>query len=180
MTACPLSFSNNLTLASAGSLQMGISKTPRTNDALLVAGTLALNGSLVVSNLAGTLTLGDSFKFFTATTVSGNFSSVALPPLATGLAWNKTVLATTGVITVVSNTPPLIGKINFNGSPFGLNGSNGVPGNTYYVIGSTNLGLPLTNWTRLVTNVFDAGGNFGWTNPASAGSGQFFYSLLVP
>ena len=175
-----LSFSNNLTLAAASSTLIEISKTPKTNDAFVVSGSLSLNGALTVTNLSGTLVLGDSFKLFTAAAASGNFSSVTLPPLANGLAWNKTALASAGVITVVSNTPPRIGTIIFSGGVFALSGSNGIPRNNYYVIGSTNLALPLTNWTRLVTNVFDAGGNFGWTNVISAGNRQFFYSLLVP
>ena len=175
-----LSFSNNLTLAAASATLIEISKTPKTNDAFVVSGSLSLNGALTVTNLSGTLVLGDSFKLFTAAAPSGNFSSVTLPPLANGLAWNKTALASAGVITVVSNTPPRIGTIIFSGGVFALSGSNGIPRNNYYVIGSTNLALPLTNWTRLVTNVFDAGGNFGWTNVISAGNRQFFYSLLVP
>jgi autotransporter-associated beta strand protein len=157
-------FSNNLTLAAASTTLIEISKTPKTNDAFVVSGSLSLNGALTVTNLSGTPALGDSFKLFTAAAPSGNFSSVTLPPLANGLAWNKTALVSSGVITVVSNTPPRITKLNWSGAAFALNGSNGVPGNAYYVVGTTNLALPLTNWTRLVTNVFDAGGNFGWTN----------------
>src|ERR1035438_6559702 len=93
-----LSFSNNLTLAAASSTLIAISKTPKTNDAFVVSGSLSLNGALTVTNLSGTLVLGDSFKLFTAAAASGNFSSVALPLLRAGLAWNKTALASSGVI----------------------------------------------------------------------------------
>ena len=175
-----LAFSNNLTLGSASSLQMEISKTPKTNDALFVAGTLSLNGSLVVSNLAGAPVLGDSFKLFTATTVSGNFSSVALPQLVTGLAWNKTALAVSGVISVVSNTPPRVIGLGVNGTLLIFSGSNGVAGNTYYVIATTNVAQPVAQWAFVLTNTFDASGNFNCTNPFSAATPQKFYRLLVP
>jgi uncharacterized protein with beta-barrel porin domain len=175
-----LSFSNNLTLASASALQMEISKTPKTNDALLVAGTLALNGSLTVSNLAGAPALGDSFKLFTATTISGNFNSVTLPQLTTGLAWNKTTLTTSGVISVVTNPPPRVVGLGVNGTSLIFSGSNGVAGNTYYVIATTNLAQPVAQWAFILTNTFDASGNFNCTNPFSAGTPQKFYRLLVP
>ncbi len=175
-----LSFSNSVTFAGSGSLQMGISKTPKTNDALLVSGALALNGSLVVSNLAGTLALGDSFKLFTAATVSGNFGSVFLPPLTTGLAWNKTALAVSGIITVVSNTPPRIGALGMKAASLVFSGSNGVPGNIYYVIAATNLAQPVAQWMTVLTNTFDASGNFNCTNNFSAGTPQKYYRLLAP
>ena len=175
-----LSFSNGLTLAVASTTLIEISKTPRTNDAFVVSGSLNLNGALVVTNLAGTPALGDSFKLFNAAAPAGNFSSVTLPPLVTGLAWNKTALASSGIITVVSNTPPTIGKTILRSGTFVLSGSNGVPGNIYYIVGTTNLALPLANWTRLATNVFDAGGNFGWTNTVGTSSSLNFFSLLVP
>jgi hypothetical protein len=175
-----LTFSSSLTLAAGGTNLFEISKSPLTNDLSKIFGALTNGGTLVVTNLNGTLAPGDSFKLFNAASYTGSFTAVTLPALNNGLAWNKTALATAGVITVVSNTPPRIGGISFNGGSFILSGSNGVSGNSYYVIGSTNLALPLTNWTRLVTNLFDAGGNFGWTNSISAGSRQFFYSLLVP
>jgi len=176
----PLSFSNNLTLGSTSSLQMGISKSPKTNDALFVAGTMALNGSLTVSNLAGTLALGDTFKLFSATAVSGNFSSVSLPPLTNGLSWNKIALASSGTITVVSNTQPVLGKIVVNGSALKLSGSNGVPGNLYFVITATNVAMPVAQWTPVLTNSFDMLGNFICTNPLSISTPQKYYRLLVP
>ncbi len=176
----PLSFSNNLTLGSTSSLQMGISKSPKTNDALFVAGTMALNGSLTVSNLAGTLALGDAFKLFSATAVSGNFSSVSLPPLTNGLAWNKIALASSGAITVVSNTQPVVGKFVVNGSALKWSGSNGVPGNLYFVITATNVSMPVAQWTPVLTNTFDMLGNFICTNPLSISMPQKYYRLLVP
>jgi autotransporter-associated beta strand protein len=176
-----LSFSNSLTLAAASSTIIEISKTPKTNDALVVSGSLVLNGALIVTNLSGVPALGDAFKLFTAATApSGNFSSVTLPLLTNGLAWSKTALATAGVITVVSNTPPRIGSIKLSGSTLIFSGSNGVAGNNYYVIASTNLVLPLASWTRLATNSYDASGNFSFTNTVAPGTPLNFFALQSP
>ena len=176
-----LTFSNSLTLAAGCTNLFEISKAPLTNDVAKVFGALTCGGTLIVTNISGLpLALGDSFKLFNAASYTGSFTNVSLPALTNGLTWNKTALATAGVIAVVSNTPPRIIGFTFSGGAFSLSGSNGVAGNPYYVIGSTNLSVSLTNWTRLVTNYFDNAGNFAWTNPASAANRQFFYSLLVP
>jgi hypothetical protein len=55
-------------------------------------------------------------------------------------------------------------------------GTNG----TYYVLTSTNLAAPLTNWTRLLTNQFDGGVNFNLTNAMNTNSPQSFYLLQMP
>ena len=41
-----------------------------------------------------------------------------------------------------------------------LTATNGVAGGTYYVLGSTNLALPLSQWTPVATNVLSANGPF--------------------
>ena len=45
---------------------------------------------------------------------------------------------------------------------------------------TTNLMLPRTNWTRLLTNPFDAAGNFDLTNPAPTNTPRVFYQLQLP
>jgi hypothetical protein len=48
------------------------------------------------------------------------------------------------------------------------------------VLVSTNIALPLNQWTRIATNQFDAGGNFTFTNGVDTNAGQQFYFLQVP
>jgi hypothetical protein len=48
------------------------------------------------------------------------------------------------------------------------------------VLGSTNLTLPLVNWTRVATNQFDAVGNFLFTNSFGSNRPQYFYRLQLP
>ncbi len=47
---------------------------------------------------------------------------------------------------------------------FALFHAHGTNNGPYYVLSSTNVALPLSNWTRLQTNSFDANGNFSFTN----------------
>jgi hypothetical protein len=56
-------------------------------------------------------------------------------------------------------------------------GSNGAPGNTYYLVSSTNLALPLAQWQPSATNVFDSNGNFNITNPSVQNLRQQFFRI---
>jgi hypothetical protein len=60
-----------------------------------------------------------------------------------------------------------------------LNASNGQSGRTYYVRTSTNLDLPLNEWTFVATNNLTVSGNFTITviNRVSPTDPQRFYIL---
>jgi fibronectin type 3 domain-containing protein len=81
--------------------------------------------------------------------------------------------------TPVAPPPPTITQLTVNGVNFTLSGSGGVPNSTNYILGSTNLTSPLTNWMYLFTNQFDNSGNFNFTNSLVPGEPQFFYRLLM-
>jgi hypothetical protein len=57
--------------------------------------------------------------------------------------------------------------------------TNGVPDSPCAIISSTNLGLPLEQWTVLATNFFDASGKFSYTNPTALNPPQTFYALRL-
>jgi hypothetical protein len=61
-----------------------------------------------------------------------------------------------------------------------MSGTGGVTNGTYYVLASTNVALPLNQWTPVVTNPFDASGNFTFTNTPAANAPQLFYRLQLP
>jgi hypothetical protein len=60
-----------------------------------------------------------------------------------------------------------------------MSGTNGVPNWTYYVLTSTNLSLPLSNWTTTATNTFDGAGNFNFTNSPNPNTPRTFYLLKL-
>lgn len=177
-----LAISNSLTFQAGSTNLAELNKSTPTND--LVCGLTAVTyaGTLVVTNLSGTLALNDSFKIFDAASYTGSFSATNLPTLGAGLAWDTTGLATNGTIKVVSAvvSQPQIGTVSLSGTNIVLTGSGGTVGANYYVLTSTNLALPLTNWTFIATNQFITGGNFTLTNPVDPTAPSSFYILQVP
>ena len=169
-----ITFSNTLSLG--GTTFMEISRAPLTNDVLNKTGTLIYGGALVVTNLAGTLAAGDSFKLFNAANYSGAFAGFVLPALTGNLVWNTNLLKTSGTLSVAAYVPPVIGTLAINGTSLNLAGSGGIAGWTYYVLASTNLA---ESWTPVATNQFDAGGNFIFTNVMTPNSSQTFFKLQL-
>jgi len=171
-----LTFSNSLTLAAGSTNIFEINHSPLTNDSAAVFGALTIGGTLIVNNLGGApLAAGDTFKLFNAASYTGAFSNVKLPSLPFGLAWNTNSLNTAGTISVVLTTTPVIGSVSISGGGLGLSGTGGVGGANFILLGTTNLGGP---WTPLLTNQFDTGGNFNFTNTIGANP-QDFYRLQL-
>jgi autotransporter-associated beta strand protein len=145
------------------------------------SGTLTYGGMLIVTNRSATpLANGDSFNLFNAGNYSGTFANVILPPLPVGLAWNVNSLNSSGTISVVINTTPVIGTISISGNNLALNGTGGVGSASYYLLASTNLATPLSNWMRLLTNQFDSNGNFNFINTMDTNAPQGYYRLQLP
>jgi len=84
-------------------------------------------------------------------------------------------IETTNLITILPSV-----AIKVSGTDLVISGTNGVPGSTNYVLTATNIALPLSNWTRLSTNVFDSNGIFAFTNAFSPAIPQSFYLLQLP
>jgi hypothetical protein len=61
-----------------------------------------------------------------------------------------------------------------------INATNALPGATCFTLASTNVAVPLTNWTVLQTNIFDLNGDFTNTVPLTPGIPQQFYLLELP
>jgi hypothetical protein len=53
-------------------------------------------------------------------------------------------------------------------------------GMNYYVLTSTNVAAPLTNWTVLATNTFRSDGSFSCTNAIAPGVPGRFHRLQAP
>ena len=175
-----LTFNNSLALASGGTNVFEISHSPLTNDTAKILGPLACGGTLLVTNIGtDALAAGDSFKLFDAATYSGTFQSVTLPSLPTGLEWDTNSLNPNGTISVVF-APPVISSALRSGDNFVFKVTGGVAGTNFYVLTSTNLSMPLSNWTHLLTNQFDTSGNFSVTNALDANAPQNFYRLQLP
>jgi hypothetical protein len=53
-------------------------------------------------------------------------------------------------------------------------------GATYFAMASTNLNLPVWQWTPVYTNIFGSGGSFVFTNKPVVLTGQRYFAILVP
>ncbi|MEY4387711.1 MAG: hypothetical protein RLY20_2994, partial [Verrucomicrobiota bacterium] len=174
-----LTLNSNLTLNPGSIAQFELNRVPFTNDSVVVAGALTLNGTLQVLN-AGVepFQAGDNFKLLQAGSVSGAFFAYDLPVLDSGLDWNTSRLATNGSIWVVVTDPPTITTATASGGNFIFGGSGGTPGWPYMVLTTTNLALPVSAWDSIATNLFNATGNFSVTN--TTGTERRFFQLRVP
>jgi autotransporter-associated beta strand protein len=161
-----------------GTTVMDLDKAGGTNDVLKGMTSITYGGTLRLTNLAGTLVAADSFRLFYATSYTGVFNDIVPRTAGPGLVWDTTSLTTSGTLRVATVPRPGIALVALADGMFVLSGTNGVPNATYCVLASTNPALPLTQWTRVETNLFSAGGVFSFAStPAEQ---QQFYLLELP
>lgn len=88
-----------------------------------------------------------------------------------------TQLTATGIIHIFP--PPVIGNVQLNAGNLVFGGSGGMSNGNYFVLNSTNLTFPLSNWTIISTGAFDLNGNFIFTNTTATNSPQSYFLLKV-
>jgi hypothetical protein len=139
-----ITVTGNLTLQATSQLALELGGLTRKSayDCLTVSGALTLGGNLNVTLLNGfTPLLGNTFDLFDSASTSGTFAALNLPSLSGGLAWNTSLISTTGVISVVSTGP--------------VNATWNLPGS-----GSWSNALA-SNWNPAVPNSSGAVATFG-------------------
>ena len=120
---------------------MELNAASGTNDLVRGLTTVNYGGTLVVTNLAGSVRAGQTFKLFSAASRSGNFSAITPTNAGPGLLWSFN--PTNGVLTALATVA--------------LN-----PTNLTYAVSGTNLSLAWpadhTGWKLLAqTNHFAMG-----------------------
>ena len=176
-----LTFTGTLALNAGGTTSLRITKTGGTlgNDQISGTGPLAYNGTLMVANVTSdshALAAGDSFPLFPAwSAYSGAFSSFVLPALPPGLVWNWT----NGTLSVATSpTPPRFTHAGpLAGGSFSLTFS-GTSGTAYTVMMSTNVALPVADWTALTNGTF--GASPATYTDTSATNARRFYLIVSP
>jgi hypothetical protein len=162
-----------------GTTFMELNKAALTNDVLQAGTNIAYGGTLSLTNLSGALAVGNRFKLFSAAAYTGAFTNITPLFAGPGLGWDISQLITNGTLGIMV-APPVITNITASGTNLVISGTNGTPTNSYYVLTSTNLALPLTNWARITTNLFDTAGNFIFTNAFNRAVPEQFYLLQLP
>jgi autotransporter-associated beta strand protein len=172
-----LTISSNLTLQGTAAMKLN----PATSASDLVrASAVAYGGTLMLTNVsAAPLAAGNSFQLFSAGTYSGAFSALNPAIPAPGLRWSTGSLTANGTLSVVAIARPGIASFVFSGSNLLISATNGVAGATYNLLMSTNLALPLSQWSPVATNALVSAGNFVITasNTFGTGAAQQFYVL---
>ena len=169
-----LSVSGAVTLA--GVAAMEVNRGAGTNDVLQSSTVIHYGGTLRLTNIAGALAAGDTFKLFEAPGYTDGFVAITPAPGA-GLAWDQSLLGSSGTIRVVAAPVPGIASATLSGTDVIISGTNGTPGQTYYVLSSTNVALPRANWVPIWTNIFGPTGQFSFTNAVNPGIQQRFYQI---
>jgi autotransporter-associated beta strand protein len=169
-----------------GTNYLKINKALSPSNDVVSASTVIYGGTLVVTNVnaAYPLALGDSFQLFNAGGYSGSFAATSLPVLGAGLQWNwNPANGTLSVVTAGPGTftnPTGITSFSLTGNGnVVITGTNGQSGDAYYLLETTNLTLPISQWTPVATNVLNASGSFTFigTNVVTPGGSQQFYRL---
>ena len=171
---------NSLLNLTGGQAWLAIGKTGGTiaNDAVTGVTSLTYGGTLVVTNIGtDTLAAGDSFKLFGALAYNGVFTNFNLPTLGTNLQWNTSQLTANGTLTVIALAPPSLTATVTGSASFSLT-LGGNSGQTYRVLTTTNLALPLASWTVVTTGTFGAvPANY---NVSTATNQTGFYRIVSP
>ena len=176
-----LSFGNTLSLG--GAVRMDVNKTGGVlmNDIVFGVTTLQMGGTLQLNITGEPLVVGDVIPLFNFNSASGSFSAITPSTPGPGLAWDTSNLAVGGALAVAAFTSrPEFGTVVQSAGAIVMSGSNGPPNATYYVLSSTNIATPLNQWLPVLTNTFDASGNFSATNLVDPATPQRFFLLQTP
>jgi fibronectin-binding autotransporter adhesin len=169
----------NGAIALSGDTAMNLDPANATNSVLSSTAGITYGGTLTLTELSSPAS-GSSFKLFHASSYSGSFANIVPATPGPGLAWVTSALTTSGTLEVANAALPRIGSVVHQGSSLVISGTNGTANATYYVLGSTNVTLPVAEWTRIATNTFTGTGSFNYTNSLSPSVPQYFYQILVP
>jgi autotransporter-associated beta strand protein len=161
----------------AGTTAIELDPANNTNDVLNSTSTIAYGGTLSLANLSA-LSGGNSFKIFNATSYSGTFANLSPATPGPGQTWDTSALRTTGTIKVASATAPRLTSISVSGTTLNISATNGTAGAPVVLLGTTNINLPLNQWTHILTNSYNGGGGLNLsTNIINPAVHQEFYIL---
>jgi len=181
LDASALIISNSLTLPGTAVVNFVLGTNNVNAAHALTTASLTLNSTLNVAAdngfSAGTYTLFSYAGSFSGTPVLG--TTPALPGYTYSIT-NPPGLIQLLVQSPLPPGPPSFGSIHATAHGLVMSGTGGTTNGTFYVLVSTNIALPLNQWTPVATNLFDGSGNFIFTNVPDPNAPQAFYLLQIP
>jgi len=85
-----------------------------------------------------------------------------------------------GELTIAVPTLPVVNPPVLSGGNLVLSGTGGQAGAGYTVLSTTNVALPLADWTTNSTGTFDGSGNFSNGVPVNVSQPTEFLLIRVP
>jgi hypothetical protein len=76
--------------------------------------------------------------------------------------------------------PPVLSDVGLSNGNLTFNGTGGSPGAGYTLLTTTNIALPLADWTTNSTGVFDGTGSFSASIPVHGSAPKAFFRLRTP
>jgi autotransporter-associated beta strand protein len=172
-----LTVSNQLILSDGSTTRMTANALAQTSDLVRGISNVAYAGTLSVSNLAGTPAVGQSFQLFSAASSAGNFAGIAPATPGAGLVWSFN--PTNGTLFARASARPVVTRLDLDTNDSLIMSGTGPTDQPYRVLATTNLMLPLGDWTTLGTGTF-AGGVFDFADPQATNNLRRFYRVVVP
>jgi hypothetical protein len=137
-----------------------------------LSGNAALAGTFKVQlNNGFTPAVGSSFTVLSYGSFSGGFATFSSP--RSGIVWQP-VYGSTALTLVAQPAIVLLPP----GTNVAIN-VNGTPGNQVILLTSTNLTLPLVNWTPVATNTFDPTRYLSFTNGMNPNNPRQFFTFKL-
>ncbi len=185
-----------LTLASLGTPDnsaTSLSLPVRTNNAGITVTTLNVDGLDTTTNVINIESVGPVgatpvelplIQYGTMNLLSGGTFNIGLGTLPAGYAGhlvNDTVNSAIAlVLTSAIHPQPRVTFVSLqSGTNLTVHGVNGFANNTYSVVTSPDVTLPLASWTSVGPGVFGPDGSFSFTGTVAAAQQQFF-SVRAP
>jgi fibronectin-binding autotransporter adhesin len=170
-----LTINNSLMFSNTATALMQVSHSAY--DRVAGSTSVTLGGMLRVT-VTGTLVGGEAFKLFEGTSYTGDFATYDLPALDSPLSWDTSAVAVNGTLRVAGSTAPQIASATMTPDHnFQLSGT-GPAGQPYWIVATTNVATPLSQWVPLATNTF-VGGVFTWTDLQTTNHPRRFYQVVT-
>ena len=128
--------------------------------------------TVVFTNTASGTITGWIWNFGNGTIITNTTGANVTNTYAAGGDYTVTLTVTgpagssTNILTnyIVSSPAPKLNNLTYFNGKLTLGGTNGPVNVRYRILTSTNLALPLANWTPVLTNTIPSNGFYGYTN----------------
>jgi autotransporter-associated beta strand protein len=177
-----LTINNALVLQAGSTTVMDIDRSANLNDQVTGMTSVTYGGTLDVSHIYDdTYIMGDKYKLFSAQSYHGSFANIvpAMPNTgnpATG--WDLSYLAIDGTLRV-GVLRPWIGNYQVSGGSIIINGLAGEPNSPFDLLSSTNVALPISQWTTNQSGFIQGDGTFSVTNAVDPSKPQEFFRIQM-